>query len=126
MKPAMSPHGYPTHRIGPDAPNPDAWRVFGSFSFPLINTSRADMIEATRRNDWGGIMGLTWFCHRPPVDQRPCGFCNPCINAMREGFGWRIPRSRRLLSKLYQATLWPLRKRARKLMLRRRLPATNA
>ena len=126
MSPAPSPHGYPTHRILPDAPNHDAYLVFGAFSFPMIHTSREEMTETSRRNGWMDLLGLTWFCHRARGDRQPCGLCNPCINAIQEGFGWRIPRTRRLLSAVYQKTVWPLRKTARKLVLQRRLAASDS
>ncbi|MGO4550204.1 hypothetical protein AB4059_03765 [Lysobacter sp. 2RAF19] len=120
-EPFLTARGYPTRRIFADAPNHDAYLVFGAFSFTLIDTTRAQMIETARRNGWDKLMGLTWFCHRAKRDRQPCGLCNPCINAIDEGFGWRIPRSRRVLSALYKSTLWPLRKAARKFVLRRRM-----
>ena len=119
--PMPSPHGYLTHRILPDAPNHDAYLLFGAVSFAMIDVTRTRMVEVSKRNGWERLMGLTWFCHKPARDQRPCGLCNPCINAIDEGFGWRIPLSRRLMSALYKKTLWPLRKTARKLVMRRRL-----
>ena len=40
-------------------------------------------------------MELTWFCHRP-IDDEPCGVCNPCIYTIEEGLGDRVPeRGRR-------------------------------
>jgi hypothetical protein len=125
-QPIPSPHGYMTRRIPPNAPNHDAYLIFGAFSFALIDTTRATMVETSRRNGWETLMGLTWFCHRPGSDQRPCGLCNPCINAIDEGFGWRIPRTRRWLSAIYKRTLWPLRKTARKLVMRRRLALSDS
>jgi hypothetical protein len=124
--PLPSPHGYTTHRILPDAPNHDAYLIFGAVSFAMIDVSRPRMVEVARRNGWESLMGLTWFCHRAKRDRRPCGLCNPCINAIDEGFGWRIPRSRRVLSALYKSTLWPLRKAARKFVLRRRMTGSQA
>ncbi|KGQ20528.1 hypothetical protein LF41_1065 [Lysobacter dokdonensis DS-58] len=117
--------GYMTRRIFSDAPSHDAWLIYGAYSFSLIDTTRQQMVDEAKRNGWGAFMGLTWFCHSPAGERRPCGLCNPCINAIQEGFGWRIPRSRRLLSAVYQKTLWPLRKTARKLVLRRRLAAAE-
>lgn len=124
--PEISPHGYPRRRIRSDAPNHDAYLVLGPFSYALIDVTRAQMIEVAKRNSWTDLMGLTWFCHRPLSRQRPCGLCNPCINAIQEGFGWRIPRSRRMLSGLFQKTWWPLRKSVRKFVLRRRLAASES
>jgi hypothetical protein len=115
-----SPHGYMTHRILPDAPNHDAYLLFGAVSFAMIDVTRATWSkpEAQRLGNADGPDVVLPSARR---DQRPCGLCNPCINTIQEGFGWRIPRSRRVLSAVYQATVWPLRKRARQFVLRRRL-----
>jgi hypothetical protein len=125
IAPAMSPHGYPIHRVPPDAPNHDAYLVFGAFAFGMIKVSRHEMVDVVKRNGWSKLMGLTWFCHRPVGNQRPCGLCNPCMNAIRDGFGWRIPLGRRALSAVYRVTVRPLRAKARQLVLRRRLVAQD-
>lgn len=110
--PTQSPHGLPTWRLRADA-DPDLRMIFGAYSFPLLRTSRDAMADVIASNEWNQLMAMTWFCHRPAKGLRPCGFCNPCQYAVEEGFGWRIPRGRRVLSKLYGRTLWPLRGRAR-------------
>ncbi|CAA0096948.1 7-cyano-7-deazaguanine synthase [BD1-7 clade bacterium] len=64
--------------------------VFSRFSFPIINLTKSEMLKNTNENMWGDIMNLTWFCHSPS-NKKPCGKCNPCVLAYREGFGSRIP-----------------------------------
>lgn len=119
MTPAASPHGLPTFRLHRDAP--DAFqRVFGMYTFPLMRMTKLEEAQIATRNDWNALLAETWFCHRPTRSQRPCGFCNPCQYALEEGFGARIPRSRRALSHLFNATLMPLRGRARQVLRRLR------
>lgn len=120
IAPARSPHGYPTHRVPPDAKDPDAFLVFGAFSYPQIELTRLDTLEIARRNGWDEWMDMTWFCHRPARGMQPCGLCNPCLYAIKEGFGWRIPRRRRTLSAAYRVTLLPLRKACRHVLLQLR------
>lgn len=119
--PAQSPHGYPTHRVPADAPDQDGYLVFGAFSYPQIELTRRDMLDIVKRNGWDAWMGMTWFCHRPARGARPCGLCNPCLYAIKEGFGWRISRRRRTLSAAYRVTVLPLRKACRHVLLQLRV-----
>ena len=121
MTPAASRHGLPTFRLHPDAP--DAFqRVFGVFTFPLISMTKLDEARIAASHGWSELLAETWFCHRPTRNQRPCGFCNPCQYALEEGFGSRIPPSRRALSRLFNVTLLPLRGRARQMLRRWKHP----
>ncbi|MGO4550276.1 hypothetical protein AB4059_04125 [Lysobacter sp. 2RAF19] len=124
--PAQSAHGYPTFRVAPDTADPDIGVVFGAFAFPMIGTTREDMTQVVKRNGWGELMGMTWFCHRPTRNAQPCGLCNPCRYVIDEGFGWRIPPARRRLSAVYRATVLPLRTRARRWLLRWRARGATA
>jgi hypothetical protein len=117
MEQALTPQGLPTWKLRADC-DPDLRTVFGAFSFPLLETHKSDMADDVVQREWTDVMAMTWFCHRPSKGLRPCGFCNPCQYAVEEGFSWRIPRSRRALSKLYGHTLWPLRGRARQWLQR--------
>jgi hypothetical protein len=114
---AQSPQGYNTFLVNPNDPDPDIDTVFGGFAFPLIETTREDMLDFARANDWVSLMGRTWFCHRPTRNAEPCGLCNPCRANIEEGFGWRISRRRRALSAVYRYTLLPVRKGARRVLL---------
>jgi len=117
VSPVRSRHGFDTFRLRADAP--EQFRLlFGAFTFPLFVTSKPQMRELAVANGWSSVLDETWFCHRPTRDLRPCGFCNPCQYALEQGFGARIPRSRRALSRLYHATLMPLRGRARQILRR--------
>jgi hypothetical protein len=118
---SASPAGLPTFRLRDDAPE-EFRLVFGGFTFPLMAMSKLEESQIATRNGWNDLMAETWFCHRPTRDLRPCGFCNPCQYAIEEGFGARIPRSRRALSRLFNATLMPLRGRARQVLRRFRQP----
>jgi hypothetical protein len=71
-------------------------------------------------------MGLTWFCHHPTRENEPCGTCNPCLNVIDEGFGWRISPRRRALAAVYRWTVRPLRKSARRWLLRFRVRGHRA
>jgi 7-cyano-7-deazaguanine synthase in queuosine biosynthesis len=119
----QDPHGFPTWRVFDDCPDQDIRTIFGGFSMPLFDTVKADTLPVIARNGWNEVMAMTWFCHTPAKDMQPCGFCNPCQYAIQDGFGWRIPPERRALSKLYGATLQPLRGRTRQFLRRLRTRA---
>jgi len=72
------------------------YAVFRYFSFPIFQLSKIQMSAIAKKQGWENIMGLTWFCHAPRINMKPCGVCNPCLYTLQEGLGWRIPRSRRM------------------------------
>lgn len=71
--------------------------LFQYFRFPIFNLTKLDMADIAEEHNWSALMNMTWFCHHPRRERTPCGKCKPCIYAMEEGLGWRIPKSRRFL-----------------------------
>ena len=76
--------------------------IFSFFSFPLLKLSKNDMKRIAAENGFLDILEKTWFCHKP-WRNRPCGICGPCNLAIKEGFGYRIPRISRLRRKIWLA-----------------------
>lgn len=76
--------------------------LFRSFSFPILDRTKADLRREAASRGWEEMMGLTWFCHEPR-DGRPCGKCTPCMITIQEGLGTRIPRLRRIRPRLRMA-----------------------
>lgn len=113
MEPVRGADGYLTYRFSPHYRDTDEYRVFGAFSFPLFDTTKLDMAATVEARGWKTLMAMTWFCHRPRADQ-PCGCCNPCLYAVEQGFGWRIPPRRRALGAVYRITVKPAKQVAKK------------
>lgn len=113
--PATTPWGATTYRLADAHRGADEHTVFGCFTLPLFETTKLEMARTVDARGWGPVMGLTWFCHRPAANGRPCGICNPCLYAIEQGFGWRISPRRRALSAVYRATVRPLKLTAKKL-----------
>ena len=109
LEPVEAAGGYPSYRIDPRQGDTDEYRVFRYFSFPLFDITKLQMLETVREREWTELMGMTWFCHRPRSDRQPCGCCNPCLYAIEQGFGWRIPPRRRALSAVYRLTVKPVK-----------------
>lgn len=122
---ARAPQGYATHRVDSKDPDADVALLFDGFAYPLIGTTREEMVDTARRNGWSELMAMTWFCHRPVHGGEPCGLCNPCRANIEEGFAWRIPPRRRALSAVYRYTLLPFRVGARRVVLRLRMLAAE-
>jgi hypothetical protein len=118
--PMIAPQGFPTFHIPADAPDADSALVFGAFGLPLVRTTRQQMLAQSQREGWMRLMRMTWFCHRPTRAGTPCGVCNPCLTSIKQGFGWRVSRPRRALGAVYRTTLLPLRKAARRIVLKMR------
>ena len=73
----------------PDSP------AFKSFTYPISNLKKVDMLEIAKKNDWLKILSLTSFCRKPIIKVVPCGVCGPCVDAVVYGMGFRLPlRSR--------------------------------
>lgn len=81
---------------------PDEEKIlFRNFTFPLIHTTKKEMISIAKKEKWLSILSETWFCHRPIhiplIGPIPCGACNPCTIALNEGLGSRIPLPSKLI-----------------------------
>jgi hypothetical protein len=55
-------------------------------------------------------MNKTIFCHRP-INNQPCGECNPCEQAMNDGMKYRFS-----YSALYRYRITMIKKRVRSLL----------
>jgi hypothetical protein len=107
--------GDPCYRLADDPADPDL-RLFERFRFPVFDMTKRQMQQAAREAGFADIMELTWFCHVPTADGRPCGRCNPCRYTIEEGLGRRVPLHGRLRyhkRKLVQRIKRPLRAAAR-------------
>ena len=75
-----------------------------NFIFPVVTLTKKDMEKIAREKNWIEIMKLTWFCHQP-INGKPCGYCNPCLDAMERGMEWRMP----LVSRIRYYILAPIK-----------------
>ncbi|MBN1461179.1 MAG: 7-cyano-7-deazaguanine synthase [Armatimonadetes bacterium] len=96
----------------------DQYKVFRHYTLPIFGLSKLDTARVAAENGWDAIMRMTWFCHHPRKGMRPCGTCNPCLAAIDEGFGWRLPASSRVRSILYRGFFRPAKAVARKVVRR--------
>ena len=82
----------------------DLINVFEYAIFPTLQYSKVEMLRISKEKKWFKIMKETWFCHRP-VNNRPCGNCNPCRDAMKEGMDFRMPLISKFRYYYYNASL---------------------
>ncbi len=68
----------------------DVLTVFGNIRLPM-SWDRTKDEEAKELRDMGleDVLDKTWFCYTP-VDNKPCGTCNPCKQAIEDGMTWRF------------------------------------
>jgi hypothetical protein len=107
--------GDPCYRLRDDPPDPDL-RLFARFRFPVFDKTKRDMQREAADFGFADLMELTWFCHVPTPDGRPCGRCNPCRYTIEEGLGRRVPlpgRLRYYRGRLLKQIKRPLRYAAR-------------
>ena len=105
-------------RIAAEGTPESEYALFGYFQFPVFRINKLEMAEIAREHDWMGLMNMTWFCHRPKRG-KPCGRCRPCLYAVAEGLGWRIPAGRRAMSRLHRTLVQPVKRTVK--ALKRRL-----
>lgn len=101
-------HGeFDNYRLQENPANPDL-TLFKYFRFPIVEWSKLEMQQIARQHNFQDIMAHTWFCHSPK-GQQPCGICNPCRIAIKEGMWIRVPLTG-LLRNFSQYTIKPLLK----------------
>lgn len=69
----------------------DLINVFGNYHFPLLKITKLEMKKYAEDSGLMDIMNTTWFCHNP-VDNQPCGKCNPCLYTIEEGLLYRFSK----------------------------------
>lgn len=83
-------------RLDPQCQGTDEYKVFGRYRFPILQVSKVDIRRIAEKEGFLDLMELSWFCHEPLPNNRPCGVCNPCVHTAREGLGYRIPWTSRM------------------------------
>lgn len=71
-----------------NSPN-DLVDLIGEFHFPILDKTKINMKTQMESLGLMHIMNKTWFCHHP-IDDKPCGICIPCIQAMEKGMKYRF------------------------------------
>lgn len=66
--------------------------IFRGIRFPLLDYTKSEMAEIALKAGFDDLMDMTWFCHTPDQNGKPCGVCRPCQQAKMEGLGWRVPK----------------------------------
>ena len=81
------------YHIGSNASS-NVKEIFDHLIFPkhLFSITKEEEIDWLKKNEFEDIMKLTWFCH-DPIAGKPCGFCNPCKDALNEGLKWRLSKT---------------------------------
>lgn len=90
-------------KIKRDSASSELIALMGNFILPITKYSKKDMENIAREKNWLDIMKLTWFCHNP-INNKPCGYCNPCKDAMAYEMEWRMP----FISKIRYYLMSPL------------------
>lgn len=63
--------------------------LFGNQRFPLADYTKVQMKQEYISMGLADIIDDTWFCHTP-IDEKPCGICNPCRYTIEEGMPERF------------------------------------
>jgi hypothetical protein len=87
-----------------DRPRTLDLELFRRFRFPLSDRTELAMREEARRLGLAEAMEPTRFCHDPDARGRACGICPPCVGAIEQGLGRRVPwrgHLRHLLPKVW-------------------------
>ena len=95
------------YRLNPGAEGMDKYAVYGRLKFPAYDFTKAGKYAYACEHRFDDILRLTWFCHMPARNSKPCGKCHPCRAVYREGLKWRLP-----LSAKVRYHTWPVLRKA--------------
>lgn len=87
--------------IDKDRSTLDLVNVFGNIRFPkeVFEHTKHEEIQSLEKNGLREILDFIWFCHRP-VNNLPCGICNPCKSYIDEGLTGYFTRIALLKNKI--------------------------
>jgi len=108
--------GQTVFQVSDEFKNTPEYQLYRYYSFPLFVTSKKDMAAFSGSHGWDDIMTMTWFCHTPTPDLKPCGTCAPCLFTIEEGLGWRVPLKGRIKSLPQRSQVQPLRSMVKSVM----------
>jgi hypothetical protein len=91
-----SEDGDPFYAVDGNRHGSDEWHLFKYFRFPLFELSKLEMQDRAREAGFLHLLDMSWFCHDPRPNGKPCGICKPCEYTREEGLGRRIPFSSRM------------------------------
>ena len=77
------------HILDPALSDRELLNLFGFYRFPILEKSKIEMRKEAEAMGMIEIMNKTWFC-RHPVNNKPCGFCSPCRQAIFKGMKYRF------------------------------------
>jgi hypothetical protein len=97
LKPLIDPQKKKISKSNENQFQNSLYQLFKYYRFPLIELSKSDMLVYAKKNNFDNLLEMTWFCATPKKG-KPCGFCGPCIDAIKMGFGRRVPAIRRVAS----------------------------
>lgn len=65
--------------------------IFQGIHFPLLDYTKREAAAIASELGFAELLEMTWFCHHPGKDGKPCGICRPCLQTKMEGLGRRVP-----------------------------------
>ncbi len=68
-------------------------RIFKYFRFPIAHLTKVEMEEISIKNNFFEILKLSWFCHTPKKNGKPCETCQPCKLARKSGYSHGLPKT---------------------------------
>lgn len=74
--------------------------AFKSFRNPLKNKTKKECYLEAKKHGWSEFLLMTSFCRRPRKNNKVCGACGPCTDAVKNGMGFRLPLIPRIKANL--------------------------
>ena len=85
--------GMELYRLSKEKTEPHLYTIFKNCMFPVsFMRTKKQEIEEMKKLGFSSSIEKTWFCYWP-IDGKPCGICNPCKDAIKEGMEWRFTKA---------------------------------
>lgn len=72
--------------------------IFGNLKYPILNYTKLEMENEARSLGDLDILYKSWFCF-DPINNTPCGACNPCRYTIEEGMSKRFTTRGKIYNK---------------------------
>lgn len=87
------------YKVDKQKASKELYDLLGNLKYPILDYTKLEIKDIAEKEGFADIMNETWFCHSP-INNEPCGICNPCKYVIEEGMSYRLSNKAMIRNKM--------------------------